>query len=269
MHTIKDAKIALLEARMSSEMANLTERYGARPYCVPAVREARIENSEQVSTFIDHLVHADIDSIIFLTGVGVNALFEEAKRLERLPELLDRLRAMTVVCRGPKPSAVLKRNDVHITISAREPHTTHELLEALSTLDVQGQGVGILHYGERNAALVEALQQRGARVEELCLYEWRLPEDIEPLQALVHSIIAGQVDAVVFTSQVQVRHLFQIAANLKLTQELTHALNTRTTVASIGPTCTGVLQSYGITPHVIPEHPKMGHLIKALATYMS
>jgi uroporphyrinogen-III synthase len=30
-----------------------------------------------------------------------------------------------------------------------------------------------------------------------------------------------------------------------------------------------VLHQYGVTPHVIPEHPKMGHLVKTLAEYMA
>ena len=96
-----------------------------------------------------------------------------------------------------------------------------------------------------------------------------MPEDIVPLQTLVCDIIAERVDAVVFTSQVQVRHLFLVAGDMNLADELTRALNTRTIVASVGPTCTGVLERYGVTPHVIPEHPKMGHLIKALVAYMA
>jgi len=273
LRNLKDAKIALLEARMSDEMASLIERSGAaRPFCVPAVRESLIENPEttqQVSTFIDHLVNADIRIVAFQTGVGVHALCKEAERLQRLPELLTALQQVTIVARGQKPSGALKRYGVQATISAREPYTTQDLLDAFDTIDVRGATIGVVHYGERNAAFVQSLQERGAHVEELCLYEWLMPEDTSLLQTLIHDIIDAQVDAVVFTSQIQVRHLFQIAADLNLAQELALALNTKTIVASIGPTCTGVLQNYGVTPHVVPEHPKMGHLVKALISYMS
>jgi uroporphyrinogen-III synthase len=94
-----------------------------------------------------------------------------------------------------------------------------------------------------------------------------LPEDTSKLRSLVEDIIAQRIDAVVFTSQIQVRHLFLIAGELGQAERLAEALNTKTVVASIGPTCTGVLQDYGVTPHVIPEHPKMGYLVKALADY--
>lgn len=263
----KDANVALLEARMSSEMAGLISRNGGKPYSVPAVREVPVDSRGEVAAFIDHLVGGQLQIVTFFTGVGANALFQEADRLGQLPALLAALQNATVVCRGPKPSAVLKRYNVPISFTAREPYTTTELLEVLLPATEPGANVAVVHYGERNAAVVQALQEKDAHVEELCLYEWLLPEDIQPLQDLVRNIIAQKVDAVVFTSQVQVRHLFQIAADLHLTQELTQALNSKTVVASVGPTCTGVLQDYGVKPHVIPEHPKMGHLVKALVEY--
>ncbi|MBI3953366.1 MAG: uroporphyrinogen-III synthase [Chloroflexi bacterium] len=130
-----------------------------------------------------------------------------------------------------------------------------------------GKSVVVVQYGERNALLGEALRARGARVEELCLYEWLLPEDVGPLRALVKDVTGGRVDAVAFTSQVQARHLFQVAAGLGQAPELAAALNNHTVVASIGPTCTAALRRFGVEPQVVPEHPKMGHLIVALAQH--
>lgn len=261
------AHIALLEARMSSEMADLIRRYGGEPYCVPAVREIPLDCQGQVSTFIDHLAQSSLRTVVFLTGVGVIELFRVAEQLGRLAELLAALRRVTIVCRGPKPAAVLKRNSLPITLNTQEPYTTKELLEALQTLALAGTGVAVVHYGERNAVLAQALHAMGAQLEELCLYEWLLPEDVGALQTLVQHIIGQRMEAVVFTSQIQARHLFLVATDLQLTNELVQALNTCTIVASIGPTCTAALEGFGVTPHVIPEHPKMGHLVKALAEY--
>jgi len=269
MSGFKDARIALLEARMSSEMADLVRRHSGNPYNVPAVREVPIESQSKVTTFIDHLAQGKIAIAVFFTGVGVNSLFKQAEQLGRLSELQDALRQLTIVSRGPKPGAVLKRAGIPIALSATEPYTTEELLQATLTLDLNSKVVGVVHYGERNGQFTGVLQERGASIEELCLYEWLLPEDLTPLQTLVHEIIDRHVDAVVFTSQIQIRHLFLVAADIHLTQELTTALQSRTVVASVGPTCTGVLHQYGVTPHVIPEHPKMGHLVKALAAYMA
>jgi catechol 2,3-dioxygenase-like lactoylglutathione lyase family enzyme len=117
-------------------------------------------------------------------------------------------------------------------------------------------------------AAAAALQARGCRLTELSLYEWQLPDDTGPLQDLVRDLIAGRVDAIAFTSQIQARHLFQVAADFGQADALTQALNGRTVVAAIGPTCATALQRLGVTPDVVPEHPKMGHLVVALARHL-
>jgi len=68
--------------------------------------------------------------VVFLTGVGVKALFKEAAGLGRGDELSGALKTVTTICRGPKPSAALRQNGIQISISAPEPFTTKELMEA-------------------------------------------------------------------------------------------------------------------------------------------
>jgi uroporphyrinogen-III synthase len=267
MPTLGGARVALLEARMSKELADLVERFGGRPYCVPAVREARLPPLEHVTAFIAALCAGRFSAVVLLTGVGVTALLREADSEGRLAETLNALRQTTTACRGPKPAAVLRRHDVPIGLSAAEPYTTRELLDALQAIDIDGKEVALVHYGERNSALADALEARGAELEELCLYEWVMPDDVEPLRRLVGELIDGRVDAVAFTSQVQCRHLFQVAADLGWSDELANALNSRIVVAAIGPVCAGALKTLGVTPRVLPAHPKMGPMIAALADY--
>ena len=78
-----------------------------------------------------------------MTGVGVAALLREAERLGRLDEVARRRCESTItVCRGPKPVAVLRRHDVQVGITAAEPHTTTELLQALDAGRRRGQDGG-------------------------------------------------------------------------------------------------------------------------------
>src|SRR2546429_2222871 len=46
------------------------------------------------------------------------------------------------------------------------------------------------------------------------VYQWVLPEDVAPLQSAVRELTAGKIDAVLFTTAVQVAHLFQVAAEI-------------------------------------------------------
>ena len=266
---LKGARVALLEGRMSGELANIVRHYNGEPYSVPALREEPVEdNREEVNFFLDHLIEGSVEVVIFLTGVGATALFREAEERDRLPQLRQALQRMTSVCRGPKPTAALRKQNLAASVVVPEPYTTKETLETLAAMNLKGKGVAIVHYGERSVAIRDALRQQGAQLMELCLYEWSLPEDTEPLKRLVKEIIGGEIDAVAFTTQVQVRHLFQIASELGLAEQLAHGLTERTIVAAVGPTTAGALRSYGVTPRVVPEHPKMGPMISRLAAYI-
>jgi uroporphyrinogen-III synthase len=260
-------RVALLEARMSDELAAMVERFGGRAYSVPAVREAPLQQPEETGAFVETLCEDGFAVVVLMTGVGVTALLREAERLGRLDAALAALRKTTTVCRGPKPVAVLRRNDVPVGFTAAEPHTTAELLQAVESLDVSGKAVAFVHYGERNETAADGLRARGASVTEICLYEWRLPEDVGSLERLVGEIIDGRVDAIAITSQIQCRHLFQIAETLGRSGALTEALNAKVVVAAVGPVCASALRSFGVIPHVQPPHPKMGPMMVALADY--
>lgn len=268
MPTLDGARVALLEARMQGELATLVERHGGKPYSVPAVRELPLDHPQEARAFIDALCADRFAFVVLLTGVGVTALLREADRLGRLEDVVAALRRTTTVCRGPKPAAVLRRHDIPVGISAGEPYTTAELMAALTENDLNGRAVGLLHYGERSEAVTSAFAHRGAVVEELCLYEWRLPEDTSALETLVSELIAGSMDAIAFTSQIQARHLFEVADRTGRAAALVDALNSRVIVAAIGPVCASALRARGVVPHVMPSHPKMGPLVVALADYL-
>src|SRR6185437_1784107 len=107
------------------------------------------------------------------------------------------------------------------------------------------------------------------RVFEVQPYEWALPEDRGPLEALVGALVAGQVDALAITTQVQARNLFFVAGALGTVEPLREALRTRVVVAAVGPTCARVLEELGAPPHVVPDPAKMGALVLALAHHLA
>ena len=265
--SLRGKRVALLEARMSGELSSMVERLGGTPYSVPAVRETPLEQPEETARFIDSLCAGHFDVIVFMTGVGATALLREAEKLGRLEAVLAELRKAITVCRGPKPVAVLRRHDVQVNATAAEPHTTTELLQSLDAIGVSGKRIALVHYGERNETAAGDLRHRGASLDEICLYEWRLPDDTAPLERLVNEIIDGRLDAIAVTSQIQIRHLFQIADRLGRADALTDALSRKLVVAAVGPVCASALRARGVVPHVQPSHPKMGPMLIALADY--
>jgi uroporphyrinogen-III synthase len=269
MSLLGGARIALLEARLASELADLVRREGGEPVCAPAVAEALVDASALIPVIIDDIVRRRCELVVLLTGAGLTALLEQAQVTGRLPALTDALASATTVCRGPKPAAVLRRLGIPVRINARAPHTTADLLEVLPTNLVSGKGVVLLHDGGGNPALVDALRARGAWVEELRSYEWRLPEDLAPIERLVDELIDGRVDAIAFTNQVQVRHLIEIGARMQRSAALLYALRHRTVVGSIGPTCSIALSDAGVPPHVEASPPRMRPLVTSVGAYLA
>jgi uroporphyrinogen-III synthase len=260
--------VALLEARMKSELSRLVEKHGGAPLCVPAVHEAPHIEAEAVRGLLDELAAGQHEVVIFMTGVAVSLLFELAQELGRNAELVASLRSITTVCRGPKPTAALRGFGVPPTLSAREPFTAAELIDALSEIEVSGRGVLLFNYGERSETLSETLLARRADLREFWLYQWELPSDVEALEQLVRRIVERSVDALAVTCQIQFRHLYQVAERLDLGRELVDALRKDVVVAAVGPTCRAIIEVHGVTPHVMPEHPKMGPLVMALMRYL-
>ena len=112
------------------------------------------------------------------------------------------------------------------------------------------------------------MQQKGAKVREVTLYTWGLPEDVAPVLEMVDDLAAGNIDAVIFTSQPQVDNLLLIADEAGKEGALRESLaRDSVVVASIGPVCSRKLREKGVKVDVEPEHVHMGNLIIALAEH--
>jgi uroporphyrinogen-III synthase len=253
---------------MSRELSRLVEKHGGTALCVPALREVPAVSVEAKRQVIDDLVEARHDAVIFMTGMAVSLLFEAAELEGRRQELVQGLQRVTTVARGPKPTAALRGFGVPPTLTAREPFTSAELIDALSKLPLEGRRVLLFHYGERSATLAETLRARQVLLEERWLYRWLMPEDTRGLESLVARVLAGEVDALVITCQVQFRHLFEVARQLSLGPALLEALRREVVVAAVGPTCQAILQVHGVAVHVLPDQPKMGPLVRSLMLYL-
>jgi uroporphyrinogen-III synthase len=254
---------------MGTELAALVQRYGGVVRSAPAVREAPIDCADIVADFLSRLETPARRVHVFLTGPGATVLLQEAERQGRLAFIVDALKGGTIVCRGPKPAAALKRYGLSADVSAASPYTSIELLDAMADMDLADAEVTIVHYGERSVVLADALRLRSAALNELCVYEWRLPDDLGPLQELARDIVTRDVDAVIFTSQVQWKHLLHVASDLGVADGVIGALGADVVVAAVGPICSGALIDGGVHPQVVPDNPKMAPLVAALAQYFS
>jgi uroporphyrinogen-III synthase len=211
------------------------------------------------------------DMVIFLTGVGTRAVLNLAESKHPRDAFIAALRRVKVVPRGPKPIAVLRELGITPAVMVREPNTWREVLEALDEAQkslpefhLAGARIALQEYGVSNPELIRGLADRGAIVTRVPVYRWVLPEDVAPLKSAVRELAAGRIDAVLFTTGVQVAHLFQVATEMNLEEPVSQGLR-GAIVASIGPTTSEELQRKGVPPDLEPSHPKMGFLVKETA----
>jgi uroporphyrinogen decarboxylase len=261
-------EVVAFESRRSAEMAALIARLGGVPHVAPALQEIPSEEASAVWDFSAALFAGRLDAVIFMTGVGTRRLLEMLETRHPRDQIVQALGGVSVVARGPKPVKVLRELQVPITIAVPEPNTWREVLEELDEnprgFTLSGSRVAVQEYGVANEAFLAALKERGVEVLRVPVYQWTLPEDIEPLRAASQALINGRAQVAIFTNAVQVEHFLQIAASDGTKERLLESL-AKVVVASVGPTCSEALVSHGIAIDIEPVHPKMGPLVQETA----
>lgn len=262
-------EVVTFESRRAPEIATLIARFGGVPRVAPALREVPLEENAPALAFGEALLAGRLDAVIFMTGVGASRLFALLETRHAREKIVQALGEITVVARGPKPVKILREYQVPITISVPEPNTWREILHELdgnsAKFELAGSRVAVQEYGVPNHDFLAALKERGAEVMRVPVYQWTLPEDVQPLQEAIRAIIEGRSQVVLFTSAVQVEHLLQVAEVDGVRAELLAALP-KIVVASIGPTCSERLTAQGIAIDYEPSHPKMGPLVQETAS---
>jgi uroporphyrinogen-III synthase len=265
MSNFDGTQVLALESRRAKEMATLIATYGGRPLLAPAMREMPLDSNTDATLFVSALLKGEFDMVIFLTGVGTRSLAAIAETTISREQFAAALRRLRVVARGPKPTAALKDLGVPVNVTVPEPNTWRELLAALDRAlpppAMRGLRVAVQEYGAPGEELLAGLQGRGARVTRVPVYRWALPDDVDPLRAAIQSVAAGEIGVAIFTTSVQIAHLFQVAAEMGLAEPLRSGLR-RCVIASIGPTTSEELHRRGLEADIEASHPKMGVLVK-------
>ena len=261
-------RVLSLESRRSREMGLLIANHGGQATVVVSTREVPSGPNAEESAFAQGLIDGEFEVVIFMTGVGTRALAQAIEPACPRNRLVEALTKVSVVARGPKPIAVLREFGVPVTLTVPEPNTWREILHALDQnaekIPLTNSRVAVQEHGVPSRELYAGLAERGAKVFPVPVYKWAPPEKTEPLRQAVRDLALGNFDVVLFTSSVQVHHLFRFAEELGEHQKAASALR-RSVVGSIGPVTSETLREYGITPDLEPSHPKMGFLVKETA----
>jgi uroporphyrinogen-III synthase len=227
------------------------------------VKERAVDDHSVAFQFVERLEAGEFEMVVLMTGTGLAFLRDVVTTRMPPGRLAAALRKAVVVARGTKPVPVLRALQVPVDILIPEPNTWREIVGAVRQRPERR--IAIQEYGRPNREMNAALEALGATVTPFAIYRWELPDDLEPLRQAARDLAARAVDAVIFTSSIQLDHLLEIAARLHLETAVIAALGEHTVVASVGPVMTAALHARGIAPDIVPVQSKMGALVKAAA----
>jgi uroporphyrinogen-III synthase len=264
-------RVLALETRRAAEIEELVRKYGGEPLVVPAVREIRLEPQDHALLFAAGLMQGEYDLVIFLTDLGVRTLIDVVRRRYDLDSFLAALRRVKIASRGSKPAAALGEYGITAAVTAPAPHTWRDLIHELERQfggALAKMRVAVQEYAASNPEFLLALAERSQSVTRVPLYEWALPEDIKPLRECVLGIARHYADIVLFTTAIQVIHLFQVATGMGCVDSLRAGLRS-SVILSIGPSTSEELRSHGLMPDFEPSHPKIASLLSEAEEHLA
>lgn len=248
---LKGKRIAVPEMRELEIFASLLERRGAEVLRCPLVTIYDTPHSAQVLAFAVRVADGGFDDFVLITGEGLTRILSCINKHD--PALQERfiagLQKVRTITRGPKPARVLRSLGLKSNVEATEP-TSEGVIEALKPLDLKGRRVALQLYGnDPNIKLTRFLQERGVELTTVAPYVYGNAADDATVKTLLERMAAGEVDAIAFTSKLQIERL----VNQQPAQLVKRAL-TRTKIAAVGPIVAEAIRAAGYEVASSPEH---------------
>jgi len=227
---------------MAGPMQKLIEKFEGHAQIAPSLKEVPLKDNHEAFSFFEGLEQGEFDLTVLLTGSGLRNLLKVLEEKFPKERIVQAFHKTKVVVRGPKPTAVCKMNQIPIAVTVPPPNTWQEILRILKEEDLlRAKRVAVLEYGMSNLAFLEELKSRGASVLPVKVYEWAFPDDLAPLKKAKADLLAGRIDSLLFTTQIQVDHLLKMMDSPKEELALRRALQ-RVAIFSIGPTTSANLR---------------------------
>jgi uroporphyrinogen-III synthase len=256
--------IGVTATRRHEELAALLERRGARVMLASAIRLVPLADDAVLLDVTKECITDPLDYAVVTTGIGFRAWLETADGWGLHDDLVDSLRDVRILARGPKARGAIRRVGL-VEEWAPDSESCEEMLRHLLGRDLAGRRVAVQLYGEPLPEFTEALRGAGADVIEIPVYRWSRTEDTTPLRRLIGQAVAGTIDAITFTSAPAVAATLAVAAEDGLEEALVDALRTHVVAACVGPVTAQALVARDV-PAIQPERARIGALVRAIVS---
>ncbi|MBB6445200.1 uroporphyrinogen-III synthase [Bacillus benzoevorans] len=258
--------IVLGASRKTEEMSLLIEKQGGTA-SVRSLQGTVFKAENEVKFDLQKFIAEGADWVIFTTGVGIQALLDLAENLGEKEEFIAKIKEAKVASRGYKSQAALKQVMIQ-PVASDDDGTTQGLIRQLADFDLSNQKVLVQLHGEKAPELIKFLTGKGANVSQILPYQ-HIPPVPEIVETLCQELYSEKVDAVCFTTAIQVRSLFDYAREKGYANKIQAIFKGKTIAAAVGKVTAEALREEGIERLVVPKHERMGAMIVELAQYFA
>ncbi|MFC7309831.1 uroporphyrinogen-III synthase [Streptomyces monticola] len=254
--------VGVTAARRADELGALLARRGASVLHAPALRIVPLADDGELLAATKELIDHAPDVVIATTAIGFRGWVEAADGWGLGEALIERLRGVELLARGPKVKGAIRAAGLTEEWSPSS-ESMAEVLDRLLAEGVDGRRVALQLHGEPLPGFVESLRAGGAEVVGVPVYRWMPPEDLAPLDRLIDATLTRGVDALTFTSAPAAASLLTRATDRGQLDELLAALHHDVLPACVGPVTALPLQAHGLDT-VQPERFRLGPLVQLL-----
>ena len=255
--------VGITAERKAEELGGLLARRGAQVLYGTAMQTVPLPEDGELAAATREVLAAPVDFVVAVTGVGFRGWIEAAEHNGLGEQLVEHLRPAMVLARGAKARGAVRAAGLPDPWTAPSEESS-EVLAQLLDRGVAGQRVVVQVHGEPMSEFQAKLRVAGAEVVPVPVYRWTDPEDIGALDRLIEAVIAGEVDALPFTSAPAATNLLDRAQRLGRGDEFREALRSRVLLACVGPVTAAPIKAAGL-PCVMPERARTASLVRLIA----
>jgi uroporphyrinogen-III synthase len=255
--------VGVTAERRADEFGALLTRWGATVRYGPAIRIEPLADDAQLRAVTRRLADSPADVVVATTGVGFRGWLTAAEGWELSAALVRGLSSATIVARGPKARGAVRAAGL-VERFAPASETSEGVLEHLLAEGVRGRRIAVQLHGEPLDWFLDALAAAGAEVVAVPVYRWTEPDDLGPVNRLLDGVLAGEVDALTFTSAAAVTSVLRIVSSGGRSDLFVERLRNSVLVACVGEVTAAALVDLEV-PVVRPERARLGALARTVA----
>ena len=254
-------RVGITADRRWEVQAHLLTNLGAEIVHGPVLRTVDLSRDEALREASLALIAEAPDWLVASTGMGITMWLEAADGWGLGEPLRQALRHGRAVARGAKAASALRRQGVEVAWKAPS-ETMDEVVDFLAGRGITSARVALQLFEPAGHPSTAALAARCRELVGVPVYRWVMPDDTGPAGRLVEAICAGTVDAVTFTSQPAVHHLFRIAEDIGRAEALRAACNRAVLPVCVGPVCAQAARAEGIANPRWPDLPRLAAMVR-------